>query len=103
MSAILSRRGWAVTAATTVAEALAALSIRPDWIILDLMLPDGDGAQILRAIRLANLPIRVAVTTGTGDPQRLAEVRSLGPDALFRKPIDLPGLLASLGFTPGGL
>src|SRR5690349_16757632 len=41
ISRLLKRLGFAVSEAATVAEALAALSDPPAWILLDLMLPDG--------------------------------------------------------------
>jgi hypothetical protein len=41
--------------------------------------------------------VRVAVCTATKDDALLDEVKSLGPDALFTKPFDLPPLLRWLG------
>ena len=64
---IFSRRGWNVALASTVAEGLAMLDPAPDFLILDLSLPDGNGSAILQRIREANLKTRVAVTTGEGD------------------------------------
>ena len=40
-AAILKKQGYAVLEAATVAEAMHGLLERPDWILLDLMLPDG--------------------------------------------------------------
>lgn len=78
--------GWDVTTATTVTEGLNGLGGKPDVVMLDLMLPDGEGTQILGRIRQQKLPIRVIVTTGMDDGL-LGPVRALGPDALFRKPV----------------
>lgn len=86
---IFSQRGWEVVTAGTVAEGLARLDPAPDYLILDLSLPDGGGEAILRKVREANLKTRVAVTTGSGDHARLREVRELKPEALFRKPISV--------------
>ncbi len=47
-NAIFTRRGWDVAVAGSVAEALDALATAPDYLILDLLLPDGDGEVILR-------------------------------------------------------
>ena len=96
---IFLRKGWDVVHATTVAEALTLLDPRPDCVILDLMLPDGDGTAVLQAIRSHHLPIRVAVTTGASDPIRLKAVAQLGPEVLLRKPIDLADLLRGLGIA----
>jgi DNA-binding response OmpR family regulator len=94
---ILVRRGWHVEVAASVAEALARLDADFDWAILDLMLPDGDGESVLRAIRARGLPTRVAVSTGISDHRRLKEVRALTPEVFLGKPIDLAALFAGLG------
>ena len=60
------------------------------------MLPDGDGAQILRHVRERNLGIPVCVTTGVNDRARLVEVKRLAPRCLLLKPIDLTQLLRGL-------
>jgi CheY-like chemotaxis protein len=101
LRALFTRRGWEVTVVTTIAEALPRLDGTwpdppPDVVILDLMLPDGDGTAILRHVVAAALPTRMIVTTGSNDPARLAAVEKLHPDALLRKPIDLPTLLRHL-------
>lgn len=93
MSKILSRRGWQVTVAHSLAEGLEKVPAEPDWLILDLMLPDGGGEAILSQIRHAGLSTRVAVTTAVSDPARLEELRRLKPDSVFPKPLDLPRLL----------
>ena len=91
--AILKRRGFDVLLATTVAQGMAMLAREPAYIVLDLMLPDGDGIALLQHIRDHALPVRVLVTTAVSDPTRLGEVRRLTPDVLMQKPIDLHDLL----------
>ncbi|MCA1686159.1 MAG: response regulator [Planctomycetia bacterium] len=85
---LLAHRGYVVSVAQTVTEAMKNLETAPHYILLDLMLPDGDGEDILRKVKEENLPSRVLVCTGTSDPVRLALVKGLNPDALFQKPID---------------
>jgi DNA-binding NarL/FixJ family response regulator len=63
------------------------------WVEPDLNLPDGNGTELLRQIREANLPIKVAVTTGRTDRLLMAEVSQLQPDAFFTKPVDLRELI----------
>jgi two-component system, repressor protein LuxO len=89
---IFSRRGWKVSLAGTVAEGLAKLDPAPDFLILDLSLPDGNGSTILRRVREANLKTRVAVTTGEGDSARIRAVGLLRPEAIFLKPFDIAGV-----------
>ena len=99
MRAILVRRGFEAEVVSRVDDALIALHRRPDFMILDLMLPDGDGTQLLQYVRTNNLPTRVAVTTGVNDVDRLRLVQSLEPDGLLRKPIDLTHLLRILNIV----
>ena len=58
----------------------------PDFLVLDLTLPDGPGEAILWKVRGDCLTCRVAVCTGTHDPQRLAALRLLSPDVVLHKP-----------------
>ena len=84
------RRGWQVKVAGTLAEGMASLKPPPDCLVLDLMLPDGPGEEILRKVRAEGIRIGVVVvTTGLSDPARLGEVAKLGPVILIQKPIDL--------------
>src|SRR4051794_24931720 len=92
--------GWEVESATSAAEGLTKLDPPPRCVLLDLSLPDETGASILRQIRADNQPIRVVVCTGYDDPARLADVVSLGPDAILRKPVDPEELLRAC--EPGG-
>jgi hypothetical protein len=61
---VLEEQGYAVQAAPSGAEALAALpQARPDLIVLDLMLPEVDGFQVLEQLRAipatATIPVLV--------------------------------------------
>ena len=82
------RAGHTCLSASNRAEALAMLVSRPpDAILLDLMLPDGNGAELLRVVRTHQFPIRIAVVTAA-DTSMIEEVNQLGPDAVFRKPLN---------------
>jgi CheY-like chemotaxis protein len=89
---ILEQMGHELETAVTVAEGLAKLSLGPEYVLLDLMLPDGSGVAVLEQIRRDSLPIKVAVTTGTSDREMLEAVNRLKPDALFLKPLHLPDI-----------
>ena len=69
-----------------------------DVLLLDMMLPDIDGREVLRAMqgdRPANMKA-LLVLTGDLTPERLDEVKRLGGDALIGKPIDIDQLIATL-------
>jgi two-component system KDP operon response regulator KdpE len=63
---ILRTAGYAVEAAETKAEALASLASRPpDAVVLDLVLPDGQGVDVCREVRRwSGLPIVVLSAVG---------------------------------------
>jgi DNA-binding response OmpR family regulator len=94
---IYSRRGWTVDTAGTLAEAFDFLKLGPQFVILDLMLPDGEGSTLLRAIRDAGMPTRVAVTTGSNDVELIGAVMLLKPDFVLSKPIRLAELNTAIG------
>jgi DNA-binding response OmpR family regulator len=94
MRYLLAQSGWQASDAANLAEGKALLAtFNPHALILDLMLPDGNGADLLDYIRAQGLPIQVAVLTGIGDPAALDAVRKLRPDVLFRKPINVKAFL----------
>jgi CheY-like chemotaxis protein len=78
--------------AGTVAEALALVDAGPEpcWLILDLILPDGDSTAVLARVRQEGLKTHVAVCTGTVDLARPKAAAALRPDAMLPKPIRLP-------------
>ena len=91
--ALLQLRGFEATFAESVADAMKRLEQRPECVLLDLMLPDGNGSVVLQHIRDQGLPIRVAVMTGASNWQALLNHGRLQPDTLFTKPLDLNRVL----------
>lgn len=88
---LLEREGFVVKEATTAAEALRhAWQFRPDLILMDIQLPDGDGLNVVRRLREAEETRRtpiVALTAYamTGDLDRAI---GAGCDGYISKPID---------------
>ena len=96
LTRILRRRGYETDCANSINEAMGKIDGRPCCIVLDLMLPDGSGLEVLRHVREANLPIRVAVATGAADTDLMSDAILLKPDAFFTKPIDATELVSWL-------
>ena len=82
---IFGSRGWDVASASTVAEGLALLDPPPDYLILDLGLPDAGGEVILRRVRDAGFETRVAVTTGSDDAQPTEQGQGLEARGVVRE------------------
>jgi DNA-binding response OmpR family regulator len=76
----------------TVAGAMHDLDHPPDWILLDLMLPDGNGTDVIRQVRSRRLPTRVCIITGC-DAEMLHEARTQGAEHAFTKPLDVERLM----------
>jgi DNA-binding response OmpR family regulator len=98
---ILRRRGYAVFEAATVADALTWLADHPpQWMLLDLMLPDGCGIDVLRKIRAEHMPTRTCVITGCA-AAKLVEAREAGAEHTFVKPLDVEQLVTVMDAEPG--
>jgi CheY-like chemotaxis protein len=97
LRSILTRKGCEVRTAANLADGMRLLDARPDYVVLDLILPDGSGLEILRRLRAEQSPIKVVVTTAVRDPERVREIHALRPHQLLRKPIDLIDLLRAIG------
>jgi len=92
----LEAQGFAVRSAGTAKEALAAFGeFRPDVILLDLLLPDGDGIDICRRIRdEATTP--VIVLSAVGDDERKVLALDSGADDYITKPFSIEELQARI-------
>ena len=95
MTRVLIMQGYEVLSATNLKDAAALLVWQPDFVLLDLMLPDGSGLDLLSGIRRRDESARVAVLSA-GPEDLLARAAELKPDAIFRKPVDVHRLLAWL-------
>lgn len=71
--------------ASTVSEAKALLILEFDLVILDIMLPDGSGAEVFRSIRDQNINTIVVIWTGLS-AQQIPDVLAMKPDYLLGKP-----------------
>ena len=86
---VFAERGWDVREAGTVAHALAALDPPPHCVIVDLNLPDGDGTDVLSAVRSGTARTTVVVViTALSDTARLARAAALRPHLMVQKPFD---------------
>lgn len=72
--------------AATAAEALALVeTLRPDAIVLDLHLPDGDGMDLLPALKARRPAPLVAVLTNSAHVECRRRCLALGADHFFDK------------------
>ena len=97
LSMALRYEGWEVrTAATGNAAVSAARQFRPDVVVLDLMLPDIDGLEVLRRLRghRADVPV-LFLTARDAVEDRIAGLTA-GGDDYVTKPFSLEEVVARL-------
>ena len=114
ISAILSANQYRTLSASTGREGLALVSSNaPDVVLLDLGLPDMDGAEVLRVIR-AQTTTPVIIVSARGLERDKVAALDLGADDYIVKPFGTAELLArirtalrhspkSMGSEPQGL
>jgi DNA-binding NarL/FixJ family response regulator len=98
LAVLLERRGFEVlesvgTAAMAV-DALARLS--PDVVVVDLSLPDEDGASLIRRLRAEHPRLKVVVYTGLEDSRALADALHTGANGHVAKVAGLDELATAL-------
>lgn len=96
LAAALEREGFAAEVATTAADGLELFRIRPpDLVLLDIMLPDGDGRDVLREIRRTSRTPVVMLTARGEEMDRVLGLE-LGADDYVSKPFSARELTARM-------
>lgn len=94
--------GFEVTSADSGAAALAAVSAAlPDLVLLDLMMPDMDGFEVVRRLKADPVANRVPIVmvTALDDAASRARLAAAGVERVLVKPVDrwqLKALMAEL-------
>jgi DNA-binding response OmpR family regulator len=93
----LSDEGIIVTTATGVSTGMRAATVATfDAIVLDLMLPDGDGLDLCRALRANGLTTPILCLSARGDVSDRVRGLDAGADDYMRKPFALAELRARM-------
>jgi two-component system OmpR family response regulator len=102
LAATLRFAGFQVSSAATAAEAVAAAATTPpDLVLLDVMLPDMDGFEVVRRLRKQRPegrsgPVPVLFLTARSRQADKVTGLSLGADDYVTKPFDLEELIARI-------
>jgi DNA-binding response OmpR family regulator len=97
LAELLDEEGFDVAQASNGFSGLRqAAELHPRLIVLDLMLPELSGMEVLREIRAHFTARDVAVVVVTGSPERLTEEQRAEADAVVRKPFDVSALLSTI-------
>ena len=97
--AALESEGWAVHESATMKQGLVEAGTRkPDLVILDLGLPDGDGIDLIRDLRTWS-GVPVIVLSARTDEFDKVEALDAGADDYLTKPFGVAELLARVRAT----
>ena len=95
MQRALQEAGFVVETARTCAEAEEKIDLYEyDCVLLDLMLPDGDGFTLLRRLSELGRAERVIITSAKGSVEDKVKGLDLGADDYLPKPFHLSELVA---------
>ena len=93
LSILLGQAGYEVDTASSGEDGRERFAVwRPDVAIVDLMLPDADGLELLRQFRQIDAESEVIVLTGHATVPTAVEAMRAGAHSFMEKPVD-PGAL----------
>jgi two-component system KDP operon response regulator KdpE len=92
----LAAHGYQIAEAPSGKIALKLLEQKPDLVILDLGLPDIQGHELLRMIRLRDEAVPIVVLSSRGDETGKVHALDYGADDYVTKPFGMEELLARI-------
>jgi two-component system response regulator RegA len=96
-----SERGWEVREAADLVGALrAAEHDTPEFVVVDLRLPDGSGLEIVRRLKALDETTVIIVLTAYGSIATALDALRLGATHYLTKPADVDDLIAGFARPP---
>jgi DNA-binding NtrC family response regulator len=97
MAARMRVRGLEVTTTTSTVDALSIAENEIfDVIVMDLMMPEMEGLEALKALKDRKPESKIILLTGYATREKEAEALKLGADDLLEKPADIERLLEKI-------
>jgi DNA-binding NtrC family response regulator len=88
---------WEVKTAATAREARSVFAeFSPDVVLLDMMLPDGSGVDVLHDLKMYSEAVSVIMMSGVGTIDSVVESMKLGAETFLQKPFDYSLLSVTL-------
>jgi two-component system response regulator RegA len=93
----MEQRGFAAIPAASVAEGIELGSGNPPaYAVVDLRLEDGNGMEVVQALRAARPDIRIVILTGYGNIATAVRAIKAGAVDYLTKPVDADTVAAAL-------
>jgi len=90
-------RGFSVTTAESVAEGLSRLeTASPAYAVVDMRLEDGNGLDVISALKRRRPDARAIILTGYGNIATAVNAVKLGAVDYLAKPVDADDVMAAL-------
>jgi DNA-binding response OmpR family regulator len=97
LAELLDEAGFRVSSASNGYSGLRLASMEhPRVVLLDLVLPELTGVEVLRELRASPDTRDMAVIVITGNTSRIPEARVAGADLVIEKPFDIDELLGAV-------
>ena len=96
LSFMVTEDGCRVESFLSGADVLVAAAPPPAAVLLDLMMPEVDGVEVLKELRRRHPALPVIILTAVSDIARAVEVTKLGAYDYLTKPVDRDRLLTTL-------
>ena len=98
----MSRRGYAVSSAASVPEAIAmAQALSPEYAVVDLKMPGESGLVLIEKLIELDPNTRIVMLTGYASITTAIEAIKLGATHYLAKPVDADEVVAALHKTTG--
>jgi len=106
LAVVLRFEGHAASVAYSAQDAIEAVAAaQPEFVLLDIGLPNMDGYEVARRIRASGSSARIIALTGYGQLEDRQRSKDAGFAAHLVKPVDIPILISMLasqtGVSPG--
>ena len=102
LAVTMSRRGFEVHAAASLAEAREQIpTLKPDYVVLDMRLGDGNGLDLVGELQSTRADTRVVILTGYGNLATAVAAVKEGAIDYLAKPADPDDITNALLATEG--
>lgn len=80
-----SMKGFCLSSTNLLSAGLSALEEKPDVLLVDIKLPDGDGTDLIRAVKERNLNTKILVLSSLRDEYNVVNAITLGANGYITK------------------